>query len=702
MDKKFLLGTVAILAILASGSAKALPVSDNVVAGVVAIEETLGNTNIHQNSDKAIIDWKNFDVALDEHVQFYHPSSSSITLNRIHDTKASLIEGTLTANGHIMLMNQNGLMFGSGAVVDVGSLTVTTADIDNADFMAGNYQFFSGSNDQARIVNDGSISVKDAGLVNLVAPHVENNGLIYAKMGKIQMAAADAFTLDLAGDGLIHIELSESDTQKLVRNNGKLQADGGYIAMTASKARNIVDSLVDSSGVIEATSMTSVGGKIVLSSDGGLTKVSGKIDASGKDGGGEIFIGGDYQGQGNIVTSSKTEITKTAELSANAIEKGDGGKVIVWADDSTVFAGAISVDAASVGDGGFVETSGKDTLNVKESAFVSASAAGDGLAGAWLLDPRNVILSSAAGTDASAGGTIDATTDDEIIQISTIETALNNGINTIITTGSTGAQDGDITLQDALSWSGTGSLTLDAANDIILNNTITSTDQNADLTLNAGNDVFVNNTIDTFDDLVMASYGAYADLTINAGNDVNINGVLDLYGDLNVTATAGTINIGTDIDTNSGDITLNSQTVFTSNATIYLYDHTRVKVNASGGSASEYYSQYGALNTPSAGMDIGTNTVSFKAGGYNIMGNILGVGGTLRLYNVASNSRRMSLGDGMTPLSNHISSAELDFIQPGFGEIIFDAAAIGGRSWNNTIQFYGNVQKMDFYGVHDF
>ncbi|NQZ14082.1 MAG: filamentous hemagglutinin N-terminal domain-containing protein, partial [Alphaproteobacteria bacterium] len=279
--KTLLMTTAAIIALCTpTHKVMASPEGGLVVGGSANISRNGTKTDIYQQSNKAILDWRSFDIGAQEHVQFYQPSPNAIALNRIRDTKASKINGRLTANGHVMLINPNGIVFGASSQVDVGALTATTADIDNNGFMAGKLNFNKAGKLDASIINHGAISVKDAGLVNLVAPHVENHGVIAAKLGKIQLAAADTFTLDMVGDGLLQVALTDEQAKKLVRNTGRISAEGGTIALTASRARRIVDSLVENTGIIEAHSMTKVGGKVILG--GSHAKISGSINVNGK------------------------------------------------------------------------------------------------------------------------------------------------------------------------------------------------------------------------------------------------------------------------------------------------------------------------------------------------------------------------------------------------------------------------------------
>ncbi|MBG79022.1 MAG: hypothetical protein CL570_08360 [Alphaproteobacteria bacterium] len=439
--KSLFYSSAALAALLLPARATAAPQGGVVSAGQATISYNAAKTDIVQSSNKAIIDWQSFDISAGEHTQFHQPSSSSITLNRVHDSKASEINGKLTANGHVMVINQSGVVFGAGSQVDVGSLTVTSADIDNADFMGGTYDFKHQGDKDAAIINKGQISVKDAGLVNLVAPHVENDGVIVAKMGKIHLASADSFTLDMAGDGLTQIALREDDAQKIIRNTGTISAEGGKIALTAGMARGLVDALIDNSGVIEASSMTEQGGQIILSAN--TVNVTGAIHADGGSGGGQILIGGDYKGQpiqDGLANAKNTIIHDTAQITANATDVGDGGNIIVWADEHTSVNGLLAARGGqNGGNGGFIETSAKQYLQIGRETHIQVDAP-HGQGGQWYLDPEDIVISD-SGNDGNA-----STSD---VATSTINATLNGGGNVTIETNSGASGNGDITLSYA-------------------------------------------------------------------------------------------------------------------------------------------------------------------------------------------------------------------------------------------------------------
>ena len=121
-----------------------------------------------------------------------------------------------------------------------------------------------------------------------------------------------------------------------------------------------------------------------------MTDGAKTIDVSGDSGGGEALIGGNFHGAGSEVHAQNTKVGK-AVISADAISRGNGGKVAVWSDGNTKFAGSISARGGALGgDGGQVETSGH-SVHVADGATVVTLAA-KGKSGNWLLDPTNITI----------------------------------------------------------------------------------------------------------------------------------------------------------------------------------------------------------------------------------------------------------------------------------------------------------------------
>ncbi len=455
---------VAVFCCVASSSASAGPKDGKVVGGAATITEPNATTvNIHQSTNRAIINWKSFNIDRGETTQFFQPSPSAITLNRVTASQSpSRILGNLKANGMVVISNPDGILFGAHARVDVGGLIATTSDIRNDDFMAGRMNFNIPGNPKASIINQGSISIADYGIGAFVAPGVRNEGVIAGRLSTISLVAANGFGLDLYGDGLVKIMVDDEITKEvidvatgkpmndLVKNDGRITANGGVVAMRAATARRAVNSIVNNTGIIAARSIGQKNGMIILGGQTKVTKkrsaptqrvqVAGRIDASGKRrgekgghirilgeeiiadgvtisasgdlGGGRVLIGGDYFGgrgapqtiaQYNIPleddvvpTAERVYISDTTSIDADALRQGNGGKIVVWSDGITIAAGTFTARGGSTaGDGGFIETSGKQTLQMTGLTDVSAV---QGKAGTWLLDPENIRIGGTTDT----------------------------------------------------------------------------------------------------------------------------------------------------------------------------------------------------------------------------------------------------------------------------------------------------------------
>src|SRR5262249_981 len=154
---------------------------------------------------------------------------------------------------------------------------------------------------------------------------------------------------------------------------------------TAAAASDVVDSVINTSGVVSATSLVSKGGEIILTGAGAHVKVAGKVEASGKTGGGKIQIGGNLHGAGSTAHAARGQIAKDAVIAANATDSGDGGEIAVWSTLVSTVEGLFQANGgANSGNGGTIETSSEGIINVTENFSADASAA-HGTSGTWLL-----------------------------------------------------------------------------------------------------------------------------------------------------------------------------------------------------------------------------------------------------------------------------------------------------------------------------
>jgi filamentous hemagglutinin family protein len=462
-----LLATAAICAVMAlpHPAAAQSPTGGNVVAGTAGIAQAGAVTNINQSSQKAIINWQGFSVGAQNTVNFNQPNSSSATLNRVIGNEQSVINGAINANGQVFIVNSAGVLFGKGAQVNVGGLVASTLDIANSDFMAGNYKFSGTSN--ASVVNQGRIRARGdgqgGGYVALLGKAVSNEGVISAKLGTVAMASGEKITLNFGGDSLLDVTIDKGTLNALVQNKRAIIANGGQVIMTAKVADQVLSAQVNNTGIIQARTMAALKGgsnggtvkigKIKLLAQGGTTNVSGKLDASAPNG----------------------------------------------------------------GDGGFIETSG-DHVNIADSAVITTLAA-SGNSGTWLIDPYNITISSGPTSNGGFNNGSPNTytpTGTSVVNVAMLQAALANG-NVVITTGlagSPGADAGDINVNAAVIWSASTTLTLTAAHDININQSITATGASGGLVFTAANNINVNNAVKLD--------GANATLAMTYGGSYNI------------------------------------------------------------------------------------------------------------------------------------------------------------------------------------
>ena len=429
-----MLGAASLCLLMAVQIASANPTGGTVASGDASISTSGTTTTITQTTQKAIINWHDFSINPNETTEFVQPSSSAVMLNRVTGGNVSNIMGNLKANGKIYLINPNGILFGSTSVVNVGGLVASTSPITDNEFLNDSIQRFNQSNAGASIINNGNITIKNAGLAVLVSPTVVNNGVIIADLGVVSIASADHFTLDLYGDNLITLDAGKVlQTDGLVENNGTLQADGGKVYITAQAADDMLENVVNMNGYISAQTVSTQKGKVVLQGyDNSTINIAGTIDisgdtggqldatakninlldnslidASGVYGGGLVNIGGEYQGGGTLAHADFVTMNSGATINADAIENGNGGQIVLWSDLNTDAYGSIFARGGALsGDGGLIETSSHQVLDTA-GITVSASAP-NGKNGLWFIDPVTLTITDALAIGynaALAGGT---------------------------------------------------------------------------------------------------------------------------------------------------------------------------------------------------------------------------------------------------------------------------------------------------------
>src|SRR5438132_1146168 len=428
--RNLLLTTAALLALGAAPAAGG-PAGGTVVGGTATIQGQGGPAVIvNQSSNSAIVNWNTFNIGVNESVRFNQPSTSSVVLNRVTGGLGpSEILGTLTANGRVFVINRDGILFGPNAVVNTAGFLATTHDIKNSDFMAGRYNFNIPGRPDASIVNQGRITATSGGFAAVVAPGVI---VLSAATGARQRAGRATQTVKLSGT--------------LAAAGKKKGTQGGTILVTGED----------------------------------IKLASARVDASGRAGGGKVLIGGDWGG-GNpkkglvanpsaklesfaIPTATTVSVDAATTINASARGRGNGGKVVLWSDSETTFAGTILArGGARSGDGGFVQVSSHQLLNYSGTTDTRAPK---GAVGTLLLDPENLYV-NAKGLPPNSDPTASAISANALVN----QLASNN---VVLSTQPSGTHAGDIFFDANVSWgtnnNGTtnnNSLTLSAYHDIL-------------------------------------------------------------------------------------------------------------------------------------------------------------------------------------------------------------------------------------------
>jgi|GEM_PF-944584 len=269
-----------------------LPVAPNVTAGAAAVATVGQVMTVRQTTDRAAVSWESFSVGSGHAVQFEQPSARSVLLNRVVGADPSVIQGSLTANGRVFLLNPNGILFSPTSQVNVGGLVASTLAMTDADFMAGRYALAGASS--SAVVNQGNVVAQpdgQGGFVVLVAAKVLNEGSISAAQGSVRLAAAGKVTLSLGG--VVGLVLEQGAVDALVANGGAIRAPGGDVLLTATAAGDLPSATVNHTGLIEAQTLaTGEKGRILLLApgSGGLVSVAGRLDVSAPAGGDGGFV----------------------------------------------------------------------------------------------------------------------------------------------------------------------------------------------------------------------------------------------------------------------------------------------------------------------------------------------------------------------------------------------------------------------------
>jgi filamentous hemagglutinin family protein len=507
-----------------STSSFADPAGGAVAAGQASISAMSGVTTIHQISDRAVVNWQSFNVNAGEVVKFIQPSSTAAILNRVTGGSVSNINGLVEGNGRVYLINPNGIVVGANGVVNVnGGFVGSTKSLADSAFMSGGALVFTGE-------STGSIQIlgkvqSAQGDVILIAPKIaiEKTGSLIAGQ-----------TIKLVAANEVELSNGKFTVKPKVGDAGQLTIEGALEAakvQLAANNNNLGALAINTTGTIRATgSQTNPDGSvsIIATGDGGNINISGNIRSEKVDGNG-----------GAVTVLADNNIRISGIINANSTDSSKvGGDIYIGRDVTTnKLAKATDVSGATLlSNKGFVETSGEhlatDGISIK--------------AAEWLLDPSDITISNSANSNVTGVSPADITPNggtgtSSIVQVSTIQGAINAGTNvTIKTTNVSNATgEGNITIADALAFANNSNT--NATLSLVADNGITQ-NAGASITTTAvtGKTGLVNISM-TANGNYQGNTAASANskgITLNAG--ITTNGSITLTGNNQSGATLGT------------------------------------------------------------------------------------------------------------------------------------------------------------------
>jgi filamentous hemagglutinin family protein len=591
----------------------------------------IGGGRTSQDGANLFHSFERFNVNQGQIANFLSNSQIRNILSRVVGGDASVINGLIQVTGgnsNLFLINPAGIIFGSQASLNVtGSFFATTATgigfnnnwfsaiaNNNYDSLVGNPNIFAFINlHPSAIINAGNLAVPEGQTLGLLGGTVVNTGQLTAPGGQITVMAVpgeNLVRLSQAGS-LLSLEIQPTSISRNQPNNFNLPIPSLPQLLTGGNGVNATQVTVNNDGTISISGsglriLPETGTAVAsgnLKASGGTVQVLGnkvgivnsQIDVSGINGGGTVLIGGDFQGKGTVPNAINTYVSKDSVINADSLVKGNGGKVIVWADKSTQFYGKISaVGGSKSGDGGFVEVSGKENLTFDGLIDVFAVK---GEKGQVLFDPKSVIIGTDGTNDDELSDSIILASDgadDEIFYISASKLleVLDNGNFAIAATenidveepvdasSNTNANNLDLTapivnINAAITLK--GDLTVTATSKLNLNSAISTFPGNGNIKLDAGTGTFKSNSSGT----------------IKAGT-----------GDINLTANK--IEIGANIS-GTGNLTLQPKSA---NQSIAIGDAAEGNFNLNSAEINQLQDGFASITI---GSDTGSGKVNITS-----------------------------------------------------------------------------------------
>jgi filamentous hemagglutinin family protein len=561
--------------------------------GVGTLVDSQGNqiniTGGTQTGANLFHSFQNFNLTSSQIANFLSNPQTRNILARINGGNPSAIDGLLQVSGgnsNLFLMNPSGIIFGANARLNVpASFTATTANSigfgNNNLFNAlgdNNFSALTGSpdsfifttNQAGSIVNAGNLTVGNGQNLSLIAGNTINTGRLTAPGGEIQVLAipgTDRVRLSQPGQVLslefvppINSELRAVDLPALLTGSGDLpgiQLNQTGQVQIAGTTLPTQQGVAVASGRIDVSSPTGNGGVVQVLGDR-VAVLNSRINANGATGGGTVRVGGEYLGGRDTgitpalrFNSQRTLVDRNSLIRANATVTGEGGRVIVWADQNTGYFGRITGRGAT-GRGGFVEISGKENLAFDGRVEIPGA---NGLFGSLLLDPTNITI-VAGGNNSQA--------DDAQVNVDGTILSGDTPTNMTISAGALGAIPAgttiNITASGNIAFDTSISFGLGGTADVFFTASTITSSGSFNLNTNGRNLTIVANDINAPNLNIRSFIGSFSgniQITANTGNlilgPVRSGTIAGNAGSINITASQGNITVNGEVNASSNN-----------------------------------------------------------------------------------------------------------------------------------------------------
>jgi filamentous hemagglutinin family protein len=353
---------------------------------------------VTQTGERAVLNWETFNVGRNTTLRFEQQPSWAV-LNRVNDPQArpSQIQGQIQADGTVMVVNRNGIVFSGSSQVNTRNLLASAVGMSDAQFQRGIYSQALGTGHVPTLANDLVVTptasshgaatadvvveagarietrkpqtvTEGGGYVLLAGREVHNRGTIVTPVGQATLAAGDSFVIrkGLGTDGNLQSSTRgnevtparlEGSAAGRVSNSGLVQALTGDITLTGHT--------VEQAGVLVSSTSVNTRGTLHLNAAGDaqarVTLAPGSASA--------VLL--DDSNATALDVQRDTLLKASAILSDGAYNRRDQSLVQIASGGDVAF----EADSMTLATGGQVNVSAARRVLVAERAAIDVAGA---------------------------------------------------------------------------------------------------------------------------------------------------------------------------------------------------------------------------------------------------------------------------------------------------------------------------------------